>query len=228
MIFELPSDGAHNVGDDNCVFCSIVSGDAEASWEASPSSDSRVACFHNRLKWMRVMLLVIPTQHMTQREFWTSDVLGEAAEMAVDMGDQHCGSEGYRIISNFGLQAHQSVSHAHLHVISEMSRLIENGIAKSALSVDSEFSVDEFEIDEIPFTARVSPAESRSQRDMWKSSQIIEAAGTALEVARRHSANGFRLMSSFYMATQSTEAGSNDAGLFLLGGGQLRLYGDSY
>ena len=60
MIFELPSDGANNVGVDNWVFCSIVSGDAEVNWEASPSSDSHVACFHNRLKWVREMLLVIP------------------------------------------------------------------------------------------------------------------------------------------------------------------------
>ena len=165
---------------------------------------------------------------MTQRELWASDVLGEAAEMAVDMGDQQCGSEGYRIISNFGLQAHQSVSHAHLHVISEMSRLIENGIVTTALNVDSEFSVDEFEIDEIPFTARVSPAEYRSQRDMWKSSQIIEAAGTDLEITRRHSANGFRLMSNFYTTTQSTEAGVIAAGFSALGGGQLGFYGDSY
>jgi len=167
--FELSSDVANNVGADNCVFCSIVSGDAEARWEALPSNDSRVGCFHNLLKWVRVLLLVIPTQHMTQRELWTSDVLSEAAEMAVYIGDQHCGSEGNRIISNFGLQAHQSVPHAHLHVISEMSRLIETGIAKSARNVGSEFSVDEFEIDETRFTARVYPAEPRSQRDMWKS-----------------------------------------------------------
>lgn len=228
MSFELPGDGANNAGADYCVFCSIVSGDSDVNWESRPSGNSRIACFHNRLNWVRVMLLVIPTEHMTQHEFWSSDVLVEAAEMAVDMGDKHSESDGYRIISNFGLQAHQSVSHAHLHVISEMSRLIENGIPKSPLSIADESSVVEYEIDETPFAARISPAGSGSQRDMWKSSQITEAAGTALEAARRHSPNGFRLMSSFDSATETSPPGGNDAGLFLLGGGQLGLYGDSY
>ncbi len=221
----MPVDGT---GTGDCVFCSIVSGDTDANWEVEPTGGARVACFRNRLNWVRVMLLVIPTRHMTQREFWASDLLCEAAEMAVDMGDKHCGSEGYRVISNFGLQAHQSVSHAHLHVISEKSRLIENGVETSALNIASNYVVDEFEINETPFAARISPAGSGSQRDMWKSNQILEASGTAMEVARRHSANGFRFMSSFDAATNDFRPGSNSAGLFLLGGGQLGLYGDSY
>ena len=221
----MPVGGA---GSSDCVFCSIVSGDSEAIWEVETTENARVVSFHNRLNWVRVMLLVIPTGHMTQREFWTSDLLGEAAEMAVNLGDKHNGFEGYRIISNFGLQAHQSVSHAHLHVISEKSRIIENGIENSALSMANGFSVKKFEIDETPFAARISPDGSINQRDMWKSNQIMEAAGTALEVARRYSANGFRLMSSFDAATDSDPPGSNSAGLFLLGGGQLGLYGSSY
>jgi len=76
------------------------------------------------------MLLIVPSEHMTQREFWTSDVLCDAAEMAIEMGNTHCSSDGYRVISNFGLKAHQSQSHAHLHVISGESKSLENGNQK--------------------------------------------------------------------------------------------------
>jgi histidine triad (HIT) family protein len=220
--FELP-----NAGAENCVFCSIISGDSEASWEAKPGAGS-VVCFHNRLNWVRVMLLVVPTQHMTQQEFWASSALREAAEMAVDMGDEHCGHEGYRVIANFGLQAHQSVEHAHLHVISGPSRMIENGVGQSRLNLSSDLIVDEFEVDETPFAARISPAGPLSQRDMWKSDRIMEAASSAREVARRYSPNGFRLMSSFDPSAEGSKPGSNASGLFLLGGGQLGLYGSAY
>jgi diadenosine tetraphosphate (Ap4A) HIT family hydrolase len=217
-----------DAGSADCVFCSIVAGDSEAKWEVSPSSGSKVACFHNRLTWVRVMLLIVPIKHMTQIEFWTSDTLSDAAEMAVEMGDTHCSSEGYRVISNFGLQAHQSQSHAHLHVISGVSKSIENGDQKSALNVASDLSVDEFDIAETPFAARISPSSALSQRDLWKSNRILEAASTAVEVARTHSPDGFRLMSSFEPATTADRSGSNSARLFLLGGGQLGLYGSSY
>ena len=217
-----------DTGSDDCVFCSIVAGDSEAKWEVSPNGGSEVVCFHNRLTWVRVMLLIVPSEHMTQLEFWTSDVLRYAAEMAVEMGDTHCSSEGYRVISNFGLQAHQSQSHAHLHVISGVSKSIENGDRKSALNVAGDLSVDEFDIAETPFAARISPASALRQRDLWKSNRILEAASTAVAVARTHSPDGFRLMSSFEPATADDLSGSNPAGLFLLGGGQLGLYGSSY
>ncbi len=217
-----------DTGSDDCVFCSIVAGQSEAKWEVSPSRGSKVACFNNRLKWVRVMLLIVPSEHMTQREFWTSDVLCDAAEMAVEMGNTHCSSEGYRVISNFGLKAHQSQSHAHLHVISGESKSLENGNQKSALSVANDFSVDEFEIAETPFAARISPTNPQSQRDMWKSNRILDAASIAMEVASSHSPDGFRLMSSFGPATSDDRSASNPADLFLLGGGQLGLYGSSY
>ena len=217
-----------DAGPDDCVFCSIVTGESEAKWEVNPSSGSKVACFHNRLTWVRVMLLIVPIEHMTQREFWTSDMLREAAEMAVEMGDAHCSTEGYRIISNFGLQAHQSQSHAHLHVISGESSSLRDGTQKLALNVASDFSIDEFDIAETPFAARISPAGSHSQRDLWKSNRIVEAATIAMEVAGKHSPDGFRLMSTFEPAVSGKRSASNQAGLFLLGGGQLGLYGSSY
>ncbi len=217
MTFELPDTG-------DCVFCSIISGDSEASWEARPTDDDRVACFHNRLKWARVMLLIVPTQHMTQREFWSSDVLTDAARLTLEMGDKHCGSEGYRAISNFGLQAHQSQVHGHIHVVAGVSNQLDTAKKKSRWSDSNGTSIVEYEIDKIPYTAGISPVSGVTQRQMWDSEKILDVSRTALETTKQHSPNGYRLMSSFAPATESTLAGSNAASLFLLGGGQLGLY----
>jgi len=215
--FELPDFG-------DCVFCNIVAGDAEASWEQRPSSNTRVVCFHNRLKWARVMLLVIPTEHMTQSELWNSDALIDAARLTVEMGDRHCGDEGYRAISNFGLQAHQSQTHGHIHVVSGTSRQLQSAIPRGSDEIYGSFSVAEYEVEETPFAARHQPVGESSQRELWLSDQILEASRQAFVTAERRSPNGFRLMSSFEPGTSETSPGNNPAGLFLLGGGQLGLY----
>lgn len=219
MSFELPDAGIVT-----CIFCSIVSGDADASWEARPNSDSKVACFHNRLKWARVMLLIVPTNHMTQEELWSSDVMEDSAALAVEIGDKHCGDEGFRVISNFGLQAHQSQPHGHIHIVSGTSRQLQNGVKKSGLSVNDGVCVEEYKIEETPFAARISPTENATQRELWTSPGILKTSRLALDSAMIHSPNGFRLMSSFDASSIDTPGGSNPASLYLLGGGQLGLY----
>jgi diadenosine tetraphosphate (Ap4A) HIT family hydrolase len=217
--FELP-----DAGIENCTFCSIIGTDIEANWEADPTGDSRVACFHNQLKWARVMLLVVPVEHLTQSEFWSSDTLVEAGKFAVDMGDKHCADEGYRAISNFGRQAHQSQVHGHIHIVSGTSQIIQNANRKSHLRSDGEFSVDEFEVEETPFAAQIAPENGVAQRQMWGSDQILREARAALDITNEHSPNGFRLMSSFEPKSSAKPAGANPASLFVLGGGQLGLY----
>lgn len=257
MTFELPDDG-------DCVFCAIVAGDRLASWEArpygrapdgaAPNGAATVACFHNKLKWERVMLLIVPTQHMTQKEFWSSHVLVDAALLAVEMGDKHCGNDGYRVISNFGRVAHQSQAHAHLHVVSGTSRLIREARKKSQKSqmpgmfdfaggdsVRGGLVIDGYDVDGTPFAVEISvvppatelsdlgPSSSLTQREFWGSDQILHASKAALQISERHSPEGFRLMSSFDPADPSgnnavSAAGNNGASLFLLGGGQLSLY----
>jgi hypothetical protein len=170
------------------------------------------------------MLLIVPTDHMTQKELWSSEVLKDAAQLAVEMGDKHCGDEGYRAISNFGLQAHQSQSHGHIHIVSGTSRQLQSASMKTRLDVQRGIAVDEYDVEESPFAANISPIDQPSQRDMWESGSILETSRTALEVTEEHSPNGFRLMSSFEPATAVDLAGNNPASLFLLGGGQLGLY----
>ncbi len=239
MTFELSESG-------DCVFCAIVAGDTNARWEVRPDASApgtTVACFHNQLKWARVMLLIVPTQHMTQTEFWSSHVLVDAASLAVKMGDEHCGGDGYRVISNFGRVAHQSQAHAHMHVVSGTSRQIREARQKSQNSrapgsIDSVIDdpgagnlvVVEYDVDEAPFAVEISPLPSSSespvtQRELWGSERILLGSQAAQRIGGRYSAEGFRLLSSFDPArTADDPPGLNPASLFLLGGGQLGLY----
>ena len=97
-----------------CVFCEIVAKrePADVLYE-----DDEVICFRNRLRWVPVMLLSVPKRHMTQADLWQN--MGRVGEVAVRMGKEHCPG-GFRLLSNFGMDAMQSQEHAHVHVIGGM------------------------------------------------------------------------------------------------------------
>jgi histidine triad (HIT) family protein len=94
-----------------CVFCDIIARKepAEVLYE-----DDEVMVFRNRLRWVPVMLLAVPKQHMLQGDLW--DNMGRLGEVAVNMGLQHC-PNGFRLLSNFGRDGMQSQEHGHVHII---------------------------------------------------------------------------------------------------------------
>ncbi|MCH7698749.1 MAG: HIT domain-containing protein [Chloroflexi bacterium] len=94
-----------------CTFCRIVAKQepAEILYE-----DDDVVVFRNQLRWVPVMLVVVPRVHRSQEELWRN--LGPAAKVAVEMGEQHC-PNGFRLLSNVGFDAMQSQPHGHIHVI---------------------------------------------------------------------------------------------------------------
>ncbi|MBI2886212.1 MAG: HIT domain-containing protein [Chloroflexi bacterium] len=94
-----------------CTFCDIVARKEPATIYYE---DDEVIVFENLLRWVPVMLLVVPKKHMTQADLWTD--MGTVARVAVEMGKKHC-PNGFRLLSNFGGDAMQSQPHAHVHVI---------------------------------------------------------------------------------------------------------------
>jgi len=72
--------------------------------------------FYNRLSWAPVMLLIVPRRHMTQQEFWTSELFPRAAKLAIQLGEEECPG-GYRVLSNLGRDALQTQLHGHLHIV---------------------------------------------------------------------------------------------------------------
>ena len=95
----------------SCTFCRIVAKQepAEILYE-----DDDVVVFRNLLRWVPVMLVVVPRGHRSQEELWRN--IGPAAKVAVEMGEQHC-PNGFRLLSNVGFDAMQSQPHGHIHVI---------------------------------------------------------------------------------------------------------------
>ncbi len=97
----------------NCVFCEIIAGRSPATVRYQ---DDETIVIVNRLTWVPVMLLVMPKQHMTQIEMWSSNLMARLGNIAVDMGCKYAPT-GFRLLSNFGHDGMQSQSHGHLHVI---------------------------------------------------------------------------------------------------------------
>jgi histidine triad (HIT) family protein len=95
----------------HCLFCEIV---AKRSPAEIVYEDEEVVVFRNRLRWVPVMLLVVPREHVTQDELWRD--LGHAGEVAVKMGEQFC-PNGFRLLSNFGADALQTQQHGHIHLL---------------------------------------------------------------------------------------------------------------
>jgi histidine triad (HIT) family protein len=103
----------------DCLFCRIVAGEIPAKI-VKRSADA--VAFHDIDARAPVHVLVIPTRHITavrdakgqDDERLLGALLAFAAEVASEQG---LDSAGYRIVSNTGKNAGQSVDHLHLHVL---------------------------------------------------------------------------------------------------------------
>ncbi len=103
----------------DCLFCRIVAGEIPAA--IVKRSDEALA-FRDIDAKAPVHLLVIPTQHVAAvRDAKGADgerllgrLLAFAAETAAEQGLDR---DGYRIVTNTGKNAGQSVDHLHLHVL---------------------------------------------------------------------------------------------------------------
>ena len=103
----------------DCLFCRIVSGDVPA--QVVRRSPDAVA-FRDINPQAPVHLLVIPTAHVAAVRAATGPdgervvgrTLAFAAEVAREKG---LDANGYRIVTNTGPDAGQSVDHLHFHVL---------------------------------------------------------------------------------------------------------------
>ena len=224
--------------DFDCTFCRIVAGQETARWVSPPDPKVQArlisgwapglggggaACFTNRLRWERVMLLAVPLGHLTQQDLWRGPGIGRVARLAVKIGLDKC-PEGFRLLSNFGRAAHQSQPHAHLHVVSGTADDLER-----APRTDTGFSEDfrpyrvlEVAAPSAPLTLTLSPEPRRSQLGFWESELLPSVAQKAVDFAEAHSPAGFRILANFLPANEAKDGGT--AAIYIQGGGQLGLY----
>ena len=103
---------------DNCIFCKIIKGDIPSS---KIYEDDKILCFKDIAPMAPVHLLVIPKQHIQSADFITeenADAVAYIFKKIPNIAKQTGISEsGYRIITNHGKDAKQSVPHLHFHIL---------------------------------------------------------------------------------------------------------------
>lgn len=102
---------------DDCLFCKIAAGEipSDCLYE-----DDVVYAFRDIAPQAPVHFLVIPKAHIGSAAEITAEnsaVIAHAFEVIAQLAKEHC-AEGFRIVSNVGESAGQSVPHLHFHVLS--------------------------------------------------------------------------------------------------------------
>lgn len=101
----------------NCVFCKIVAGDVPATFAYR---DDDVVAIEDLNPQAPHHLLVLPRKHYADvGEMIAGDPgLAQALLAAgAELGRQHGGNDGFRLVANTGPDGGQTVGHVHLHVL---------------------------------------------------------------------------------------------------------------
>ncbi len=117
----------------DCIFCRIVSGSIPADRVAESSS---VLAFRDINPVAPTHVLLIPKQHIadsvaevrSEHGPFLAEMFALAAEIAADEGLD----EGWKVVTNVGPAAGQTVFHAHFHLIGGWTRPLPSPDAESA------------------------------------------------------------------------------------------------
>ena len=103
---------------DDCVFCKIITREIPADIVAE---DDEVIVINDRAPKAPVHQLIIPKKHIADlKSVESADavLLGKVALMAQKLADKLSGSGSFRLVTNNGADAGQSVFHLHFHFLS--------------------------------------------------------------------------------------------------------------
>ena len=102
----------------DCLFCKIINGDIPSK---KVYEDDKVFAFCDIDPKAPVHILIIPKEHIAsaaevnaENSSVVAHIFETAAKIAKDMGL----SDGFRIVTNCGDSAGQSVKHLHFHLLS--------------------------------------------------------------------------------------------------------------
>ncbi len=101
----------------DCLFCSIVSGEIPSN---KVYEDVLCYAFYDIAPQAPTHFLVIPKTHIGSVSEITEEncaVVGHIFQVIAQLAKE-LGLESYRVVSNIGEQAGQSVPHLHFHVLS--------------------------------------------------------------------------------------------------------------
>lgn len=101
----------------DCLFCNIAAGDMDAD---VVHQGDLVMAFRDINPQAPTHILVIPREHIESVRDVTKDhaeMLAEAFDVIVDLAEQEGLDGGYRVVTNIGGDAGQSVDHLHFHLL---------------------------------------------------------------------------------------------------------------
>ena len=96
---------------EDCLFCKIAAGDIPSK---KLYEDEQVVAFYDIAPQAKVHFLVIPKKHISSAAALTEEdgaLLGHVFAVIAKLAN------GYRVISNVGEDAGQTVKHLHFHVL---------------------------------------------------------------------------------------------------------------
>ena len=102
---------------DDCIFCKIVKGEIPS---AKLYEDDRVLAFKDINPQAPVHILVIPKQHIgsiDELDRQNADIVAHMMPIIKALAEEYHLESGYRVISNVGEDAGQTVHHLHFHIL---------------------------------------------------------------------------------------------------------------
>jgi histidine triad (HIT) family protein len=102
---------------DDCIFCSIIAGDAPAT---IVDEDEHTLAFMDIHPWTRGHALVIPREHYKDIHEIPDETLAQvmsAAKRLAKRGVDALDADGVNLLNSAGRAAWQTVFHFHVHVI---------------------------------------------------------------------------------------------------------------
>ncbi|MBR5496700.1 MAG: histidine triad nucleotide-binding protein [Clostridia bacterium] len=103
---------------DNCLFCKIINGDIPSS---KVYEDDTVYAFNDIAPAAPVHILIIPKEHIASAAEITAEnscVVAHIFEVAAKIAKEKGLSDGFRVVTNCGDSAGQTVKHLHYHLLS--------------------------------------------------------------------------------------------------------------
>ena len=102
---------------ENCLFCKIVAGQIPSS---KVYEDDKILAFRDIQPQAPVLVLVIPKEHIPSADGISAEnaavvahIFTKIPQIAAEQGLKN----GYRIVSNCGDDAGQTVKHLHFHIL---------------------------------------------------------------------------------------------------------------
>ena len=102
----------------DCIFCKIAAGQIPAQLIYE---DSRVIAFRDIKPEARVHVLLVPRKHIERVSDLSSDddfqLVSEIHRVAIKIASNEGLSSGFRLVTNSGPDAGQTVNHLHYHLL---------------------------------------------------------------------------------------------------------------